>query len=92
MSDTSFFDCRGIEVKRLPAWVLSEAEGIIKSIEAGTHFQAVGGKRMQFDRSLISIPVGPKHRMLAVEIDGRIRFRKLMTHEDYNKYAKKVRL
>lgn len=92
MAAPAFFEERGIEAKRLPGWVLTKAAGIITALETGTHFQAVGGKRMNYNKSTISIPVGPLYRMLAVEEDGILKIKRVMSHEDYNKYAKKVRL
>ncbi len=92
MSGQAFFEQRRIEANRLPGWVLKKAESIIRELEAGTHFQALGGKRMQFDRSRVAIPVGPLYRMIAIETDGVLKIKRILSHEDYNKHVKKVRL
>ncbi len=92
MSDLAFFTARGIETKRLPDWVLTKAAGIVTKLEAGENFQTLGGKRLKYDHAVIAIPVGIFHRLLAREENGRLVIKKLLTHEDYNKYTRKVRI
>jgi hypothetical protein len=92
MRSNQFFEDRDIEARRLPDWVLEKAESIIRAIETGTHFQALGGKRLNFDHTRIAIPVGPLYRMIAIEINGVLKIKRILSHEDYNKHVKKVRL
>ena len=53
-----FFARCGISCDQLPEHVYRRAKEIIEKLEDGAHFQSVGGKRMDFDRSKVSIPVG----------------------------------
>lgn len=89
MPDTAFFTSRGIECERLPEQVITKARAIIEKIEAGSHFQSVGGKRMFFDKALISIPVDFSHRIIARDTGGGLKIKKVCTHEAYNKLIRK---
>jgi hypothetical protein len=84
MSTNDFFSTRSIECDRLPENVLEKAESIVLRIENGEHFQRLGGKRMYFDKTLISIPVGMKYRIIARDANGQLSVKYVVTHERYN--------
>lgn len=90
MSSSEFLAARGIEHDRLPAYVLDKAQSIIQKLEAGTHFQALKGKRMAFQHSVISIPVGLSHRIIAIDNGGMLKVRNIVTHEKYNNLIKRI--
>jgi hypothetical protein len=48
---------------------------------------AFHGVRMNFDRTLIRIPVGRRYRMLCREQDGQVVPLRVLSHEQYNAYA-----
>src|SRR5688572_23671963 len=60
-----FFVRREISCDQLPEHVYRRAKEIIEKLEDGAHFQFVDGKRMDFDKSKICIPIGRRYRMFA---------------------------
>ena len=79
-----FFSRRGILVDGVPSSVLVKARRIITSLEAGTPYWKLRGKRMQFNRYVISIPVGNTWRILAEDRAGRVRAKQVLSHSRYN--------
>ena len=80
----NFFTRRGIPVHGIPPAVLAKARQIIASLEAGTPYWKLHGKRLQFNRCVISIPVGRTWRILAEDKAGRVRARQVLSHSRYN--------
>jgi hypothetical protein len=64
--------------------VVAKARRIITRLEAGTPYWQLRGKRMQFNRYVISIPVGNTWRILAEDKAGRVRARQVLSHSRYN--------
>ena len=79
-----FFTRRGVSVRSVPDHVLEKARSIICRLEEGIPYWQMHGKRLQRDRSVISIPVGQHYRLLAVDKDGRVSPRELLSHAGYN--------
>ena len=79
-----FFARRGILVNGVPMAVLAKARRIISRLEAGTPYWKLHGKRMQFNRYVISIPVGNTWRILAEDKAGQVRARQVLSHSRYN--------
>jgi hypothetical protein len=52
-----FFARRGISCDQLPEHVYRRVKEIIEKLEDGAHFQSVDRKRMDFDKSKVSIPI-----------------------------------
>ena len=85
MSDSgSFFRRRKIEVGRAPRDVLSRARRVIEKLEKGHPYWKLRGKRLQYDRRRISIPIGRDWRILADDIDGKLVVREVLSHQSYN--------
>jgi len=82
--DADFFARRGITVHPVPDHILLKAGSIIRRLEQGVPYWRMHGKRLQRDRTVISIPVGRRYRLLAVERDGLVHPRELLSHGDYN--------
>lgn len=81
----SFFVRRGIRIpQHAPAWILAKARLIILKIERGVSFQALKGKRMSYDRNVVSIPIGRSWRLLAICKEDACLPQRLLTHQDYN--------
>ena len=73
-----------IDLSSLPSPKLIEkARQILANLEqhSYTHYN---GKRMNYDRSVISIPLGRDYRLLLREKDGKLHPLKVMSHEEYN--------
>ena len=79
-----FFSRRGILVHDAPPGVLNKARQIIARMEAGTPYWQLHGKRLQFNRRVISIPVGRTWRILAEDKAGRVRACQVLSHANYD--------
>jgi hypothetical protein len=80
----NFFEKRGIDVRHIPLDVLSRARKVILRLEHGESYLAFHGKRLRRNRERISIPLGPKWRMLADEVEHQIMVQKILSHQAYN--------
>ncbi|MGK0289126.1 MAG: hypothetical protein ACI86H_000553 [bacterium] len=78
-----------IDLKILPnKGMLSKARKIIQGlVEEEQDYRLYNGKRFQWDRSLISIPIGMRYRMLCKEEEGKVIPQEVMSHEKYNRYC-----
>jgi hypothetical protein len=83
-----FFTRRSVSVRSVPGHVLEKARSIICRLEEGIPYWQMRGKRLQRDRSVISIPVGQHYRLLAVDKDGRVSPRELLSHAGYNNHSR----
>ena len=84
MSPSDFFRRRGILIHNAPIEVLLKARGIIARLESGTPYWKLRGKRLQWNRRVISIPVGRSWRILAEYDRGRVKARQVLSHSRYN--------
>jgi hypothetical protein len=75
----------GVDLSGLPLNVSEKASDIINKIRGGVPYMQFKGKRMDSDRTLISIPVGYSHRMLCRDTDKGLCVLSVLSHEDYNK-------
>lgn len=73
---------------KVPAKVRRKAEAIMAKIDAGEPVNALGGKRLKHDRSVVSFPLGRRWRMLAKFEDGKLEPLEVMSHEQYSKGAR----
>ena len=71
--------------------MIRKARQILEKLTAGFHPGAIGGKRFEFDRDLIRIPIGLRYRLLCRQSDRGIQPLEVMSHEDYNAVAKNKR-
>lgn len=69
-----------ISTKRL----VDKARKIIADIHNGRPYVRYRGKRLKFDRHIISVPLNRDWRLIFYESGGKIRCRELMSHEEYN--------
>ena len=81
---SEFFTRRGILTHNAPLGVLARARSIITRLEAGTPYWRLHGKRLQWNRRAISIPIGRNWRILAFEQGGKVRARQVLSHSTYN--------
>jgi hypothetical protein len=61
-----------------------KARDLLRRLAAGEPYTALGGKRWESERSIISVPVGRGHRLVLRDEGGRLRPLACMTHEAYN--------
>lgn len=78
----------GVESCELPQKVLLRAAKIVEElITKNVPYQNFKGKRFNWDRNQISIPLPRNYRLLCQEVNGDILPKKVMTHEAYNRYS-----
>jgi hypothetical protein len=79
-----FFTRRVIPVHGIPPAVLAKARQIIASLEAGTPYWQLHGKRLHWNRSVISSAVGRSWSIRAHDNNGRVEARQVLSHSSYN--------
>ena len=79
-----FFTERGIQAEKIPGNILAKAQKLIQKIERGVSYTTFRGKRLTCNRSLISIPVGRKWRMLAMDKPEGVQVFAVLSHANYN--------
>ncbi len=87
----SSFERDPIDLKGLPKPVVLKSRQIIAGLVRGENYTHFLGTRMQFDRTVIRIPVGLRYRMLCRDAQGTIIPLMVLTHEEYNAYARNRR-
>ena len=79
-----FFEKRRIDTRHVPPEVLARARKVVERLERGESYLAFRGKRIRRNRKRISIPLGLRWRILADDVDGRLRVRRIMSHQTYS--------
>ncbi len=84
---SEFFSRRGILTHHAPSYVLARARRIITRLKAGTPYWQLHGKRLHWNRSVISIPVGRSWRILAREAGSRVEARQVLSHSSIHRLS-----
>lgn len=79
-----FFTRREIDAKHVPLEIMTRARKVVLKLEHGESYLTFHGKRLRRNRKRISIPLGPKWRMLAEDVDGRVLVQRILSHQAYN--------
>jgi len=72
----------------LPSSYKNKALKIIQQLSKGESYFLFKGKRLNRKRSVISIPIGRRFRLVCKDIHGKIIPISVMTHETYNNFIK----
>lgn len=80
----SQFENDAIDLTNLPKHLVEKSRGILKKIEDGEPWQALGGKKLHHDSGIIRIPVGYNYRLLCRLNNSRLIPYKVLSHEEYN--------
>lgn len=77
-------DC--IDLRKLPhKKLIIKAREMLTELSRGVGYEKLGGKRMNYNRDMISIPLGSDYRLLCqVQDNGTLLPLKIMSHEAYN--------
>lgn len=75
-------------LRKKPAEVVRRARAIAKRIANGETVSDLGGKRMRHDRSVVSVPIGLRWRVLIDASGDSLDPVALVSHEDYSRGAK----
>jgi hypothetical protein len=74
-----------IPLKHLPNRnLVQRARQILQEIERGASWHQFNGKRLQHDRTIVSVPLGRRYRILFRTDDGAPRPVEVLSHEAYN--------
>ena len=80
------FTSDAVDLRSLPRRELViEARDVLAGIGAGRHYAEFGGKRLNYDRTIISVPLGRDYRILFRDDDGWLMPIVAMSHDVYNK-------
>ena len=80
------FASDAVDLRSLPRRELViEARDVLAGIGAGRHYAEFGGKRLNYDRTIISVPLGRDYRILFRDDDSGLTPIAAMSHEAYNK-------
>lgn len=63
---------------------VTKARELLARLAAGEPYTALGGKRWESDRNIVSIPIGWGYRLVLRDDRGSLRALACMTHEAYN--------
>jgi len=66
------------------ASLIDKARKIISDIEQGEHYSKYKGKKLRYDRNVVSVPVNQDYRLIFRETESGIEVQELLNHEDYN--------
>lgn len=64
--------------------LIEKARKIIKSIHQGDCYTLFKGKRMKYDRNIISVPVNNDFRLIYKDLSSGLILQALLSHEEYN--------
>lgn len=64
--------------------LVEKARQIIKEIAEGAPYTAFKGKRMNFDRNIISVPLNHDFRLIYQQTQSGLVLADVMSHEEYN--------
>lgn len=75
-------------MKRAPKRIRAQARAIAAQIEAGATVSEIGGRRLQYNRDMVSVPIGRSWRMVVDASGGELTPVSVQSHEDYSNGAK----
>jgi len=79
------FEDDPIPLKHLPnKGLVRRARTILQEIDRGAPWHQFNGKRLQHDRTIVSIPLGRRYRIIFRTDDGSPRPVEVLSHEAYN--------
>lgn len=74
-----------IDLRALPdRAMVAKARQILTALAGGEDYTRFHGKRIGFDRALISVPIGKRYRLLLRDEGGALRPIECLSHEAYN--------
>jgi hypothetical protein len=79
------FEADPIPLRHLPSkGLVQRARMILEEIQKGAPWHQFNGKRLQHDRTIVSVPLGRRYRILFRTDDGAPRPVEVLSHESYN--------
>jgi hypothetical protein len=79
------FEADVIPLRHLPSkGLVQRARMILEEIQKGAPWHQFNGKRLQHDRTIVSVPLGRRYRILFRTDEGAPRPVEVLSHESYN--------
>jgi hypothetical protein len=79
------FEADPIPLRHLPSkGLVQRARMILEEIQKGAPWHQFNGKRLQHDRTIVSVPLGRRYRILFRTDEGAPRPVEVLSHESYN--------
>jgi len=78
------FEQDPINLRNLPAHVVSKARIVIAQLQNKRDYREFGGKRLRHNRLIISIPITRNYRMLCRDCGTSLVPQAVLSHENYN--------
>lgn len=79
------FEADPIPLRHLPSkGLVQRARLILEEIQKGAPWHQFNGKRLQHDRTIVSVPLGRRYRILFRTDEGAPRPVEVLSHESYN--------
>lgn len=75
-------DC--VDLRQLPKNVVVKARHILQGLAEHRDYREFHGKRLHYDRHIISIPVTRNYRLICCDRTGSLTPEAVISHEDYN--------
>lgn len=73
--------------KNLQKYTIKKLNQVLTSIAQGDSYRILHGKRMRWDRQIVSIPVTRNYRLLCLLVQGVLTPLRIVSHERYNHYC-----
>ena len=73
-----------IDLRRLPTAIVLKARGLMTALGEGVGYWQLKGKRLRGDRTVVSLPVSYRYRLLCRLEGDRLLPLKVLSHEAYN--------
>ncbi len=82
----NLFSSDEVNLRELPnKHLVLKARKIIQSVISGAPYQNFGGKKMNYDRRVISVPINADYRVLFKETEQGLKPFEVLSHEEYNR-------
>lgn len=78
----------GVSLVGFPEVVTKRAQIVLNGLAAGNNHRVYHGKQINFDRSLVSIPLPLQYRLICRHESETLRPIKILSHQDYNQQWK----
>lgn len=79
------FEGDPIDLRGFPERVVRKARELLKRLNAGEYWGHMRGKRLNYDRTRISVPIGRDYRLILREGPEGVVPVMVLSHEDYNR-------
>jgi len=84
LSWESEFSQDPIDLRAFPKHIAIKTREVLAKLMIGDSWGSLGGKLLQYDRAVVSIPVTRDYRLICLFVSSTLTPLRLESHEDYN--------